>query len=313
MLRLQFARLGLLIVALSTSAANANLTTEIERGENLVASGKPAVALAVLEAANTKTGPTEFALSSRVNLALAQAQHQLGKIIRAIKHYSVAIELNPYSDDALYGRGLSFLQTGLYKKAVSDFNRVLAINPNRAIAYAQRGAAHQELHHAGRPLSDYSHAIGLNPKLVVAYHYRSNLYLYQGRFDAAAKDFARHEELEPNQPYVRIKGLISARRAGQTGDAWASLLQKTSNKDWPGKLVSLFTNRLSAKQLLAEIPTNPQSAGKRCEAYYYLGQHALLENEPTAAKKYFQRAIDTDAKNYSEYDAARAELWRLDG
>ncbi len=51
--------------------------------------------------------------------------------------------------------------------------------------------------------------------------------------------------------------------------------------------------------------------GRLCEAYYYLGEAALLQKDPGQAKKLFKASMDTGMHRYTEFAAAKAGLARL--
>ena len=61
----------------------------------------------------------------------------------------------------------------------------------------------------------------------------------------------------------------------------------------------------------AEHPDSNERRGRLCEAYFYLGQHALLAGRRRDARRLFQAVIDTGLTGFVEYHAAQAELRRM--
>ena len=65
---------------------------------------------------------------------------------KAIKSYSKAIRLNPYSANAYNKRGVSYQSTGQYDKAIQDYDEAIRLDPeNAASAYHNRGLAYEAL------------------------------------------------------------------------------------------------------------------------------------------------------------------------
>ncbi len=86
---------------------------------------------------------------------------------------------------------------------------------------------------------------------------------------------------------------------------------------WPGPVISLFLGKTTPKKVLAAArdPFLPKRAqlDLACEAYFYVGQYFLLRGESDEAVRLFRKALDTNATDFVEYDAAKVELERLGG
>jgi lipoprotein NlpI len=50
---------------------------------------------------------------------------------------------------------------------------------------------------------------------------------------------------------------------------------------------------------------------QHCEAFFYLAQHALLQNNKTEARRLFRQTRDTGVTNFVEYQQSAAELSRM--
>ena len=60
------------------------------------------------------------------------------------------------------------------------------------------------------------------------------------------------------------------------------------------------------------IDTDPKkNSEQHCEAYFYLGQRALLRGDQTEAIRLFKAAIETGVIRMVEYFGAQVELTRL--
>jgi lipoprotein NlpI len=60
----------------------------------------------------------------------------------------------------------------------------------------------------------------------------------------------------------------------------------------------------------AALSTKPKPGECRCEAHYYIGVRSLLNGDKEGAELHFRRCIETDVRNYNEYDLAKGELDR---
>jgi tetratricopeptide (TPR) repeat protein len=49
---------------------------------------------------------------------------------QALANYNKAIQLNPHSADAYYGRGNVYATMGIFDQAAKDFEKALKINPH---------------------------------------------------------------------------------------------------------------------------------------------------------------------------------------
>jgi lipoprotein NlpI len=54
-----------------------------------------------------------------------------------------------------------------------------------------------------------------------------------------------------------------------------------------------------------------KAAKQRCEAYFYLGQQALIAGQPDEARRLFQLALVPKLAGFTEYRGAQLELKRL--
>ncbi len=108
---------------------------------------------------------------------------------------------------------------------------------------------------------------------------------------------------------------LALERNGQDGRA--ALMQgaeKLNFGKWPGPLVWLYLGQTGASDVLtAAKDEDPRRENvKHCEAYFYLGQLALLDGRNDEARFLFDAAIKSGATNLIEHAAAKAELARLE-
>jgi len=62
-----------------------------------------------------------------------------------MEYFDKALAIDPYSDDALYNKGLLFISLGKYKEAMECFDKALAIDPNEIKVLMNKGASLHKL------------------------------------------------------------------------------------------------------------------------------------------------------------------------
>ena len=271
-----------------------------------------------------------------------------GQFDRALEDYDTAIGLKP-NDAILHNiRGAAFARIHRYDLAMADFETAMRLNPKYANAYARRGAVfgatnqhdrafadfqvalqlendntlvynHRGLLYASKgeydsALEDFGAALRVDPYVQVAYLNRGAAYSQLGQFNRAVPDFVRAIELKPADSVAVLWLYLARTRNGQ--DAMWELqqnLRRLNLKNWPGPVADLYLGTAMNDTILrATEDTDPMLyKDKRCKAYFYLGQHALLKGNPPEAIRFFRAALDGGSPISIEYLGAREELKRL--
>lgn len=84
--------------------------------------------------------------------------------LRAIEHYTKAIEQAPFVASHYYYRGLARHKLGQAVAAIDDFTKVLLLEPNWLAAYVFRGLSHLSNGEERQAREDYSSALSVNSK-----------------------------------------------------------------------------------------------------------------------------------------------------
>lgn len=163
----------------------------------------------------------------------------------AIAHFTHLIKINPDNDKAYVSRGLIHTIQGLYDKAIADFTKAIEINPNNDKAYMNRALVYAIQGLYDEATADSCKAIEINPRnsdLICAaleqirikrnsfdnrikeftklmklsktslfYAERGALYVIQGLYDEAIKDFTKaiRFNLKDYETYMN-RGLLYA-------------------------------------------------------------------------------------------------------
>ncbi len=71
--------------------------------------------------------------------------------------------------------------------------------------------------------------------------------------------------------------------------------------------------QISEEELFAAAKAvSPQkAAGQLCEAWYYAGEKKWLAGDHETAARYLRKCVETEQRDYVEYDFAKAELKAL--
>ena len=267
---------------------------------------------------------------------------------RAIQNFDQAIRLQPGFADALNNRGSAYDNKGDFEHGIADFNEAIRLNPgyalafkNRAMAYyltedydrsiqdcdqairltpadatlfRRRGSVYWGKKDYSKALEDYDRAVRLNPKDADSFRGRGITYFFLGQFDPAARDTALAAQLDPTDAYSALWLYLAQAKLGQ--DAKASLARNAAMlkaAQWPIPVVSLYLGSASSQDVLssAQDPNPRKDVFQRCEAYFYIGEDALLHGRKDEAKAMFEQAIATGVTSFYEYNGAIVELARM--
>ncbi|NEQ71611.1 MAG: serine protease [Okeania sp. SIO2C9] len=128
--------------------------------------------------------------------------------------------INPQSAEALYFRGISYLDQGDAWEAIANFNRALKKQPNNTPEiYFNMGIARSllvnphEITRNPNPIKDYTKAIELNPGYADAYYNRANAFYQNSLIYQKMADITRANE----QLQKAIKDLEKAAELYQQG------------------------------------------------------------------------------------------------
>ena len=264
----------------------------------------------------------------------------------AIRDFTAALNIAPANAVALEGRGVAFLQNNNAAAAVADFSALLASQPddvpsnervyflraNGRLQLADWPGADADYTHVlaqkpddaesllGRALArqfaadfagaeaDLSAILAAKPDAAQALATRGHVRFMAAKFEAAAADYMQALTL-PNAPAdLRLWHYLAVRRGGEDT---SRPLERMPLSAWPGPIAIYFFGGLTGNGLLALAQQSPDPAARLCEVYFYLGEAALLHDNPAEAAKLFRAALATKKERFTEYAAAAAELARI--
>ena len=248
------------------------------RGRAYEALNKDKLALADYTHA-IKTGTKNFdlyyrrALLYKKHKELKLADYDLGK----------AIQLNPNYQEAYSLRGVIEVKRGRYQQSIKDLNKAVELNPDDQQALQARAKAYLETEQLDKALADYNVLVNKfhtrNPEV---YMLRGKLFVSQGEYSKASKDFARTLRIDPGNDQALVE------------NAKVYLLRGRAQQSLP----------LSKKALVFN--------DKNWEAWYVRGKAYFDLNQLQNAEKYFDKSIELHPSAQAHYYRGRCRADRRD-
>jgi lipoprotein NlpI len=242
------------------------------------------------------------------------AYKKKGDFDRAIQDYDRALHLSPKDAETLTNRGNAYDEKGNFNRAIQDYDEALRLNPGYSTAFNNRGFAYSRKGDFDRALQDYDQAIRLDPRDTDAVGNRGLIHFYRGELAAAQPDFAKALELDPGDSETALWLYLTRAKAGQEARSELETnAAQLSLKAWPEQVINLYLGKATAEAVLsaAADPDARTDQKQHCEAYFYLGEYALIGGKNAEAKRLFQKAIATDLASSIEYIGAQQELKRM--
>ena len=239
----------------------------------------------------------------------------------AIKHYTVALQLNPDLAELYHNRGALQNLLGKPESAIADWDAALARNPDFAEAYFNRAGAKTTLEDFEGGIVDCNAAIERNPDAAPAYYNRAQARMGLKQYTEGIEDYdkALSVGLSKADAYgayynrALAKYLLGLDKAAQGDEAEAIRLYHAAIPDYtkaievapdPSLASRNYNNRGYAKYLIAEC----ESAHGNMEAARELYEAAMddsetaIERDRRNAYAYCTRAVIKVA--FDAYDAA---------
>ncbi len=248
---------------------------------------------------------------------LAVVESALGKYNAALKHYDLALALQPQHAEALSNRGNTLKALNRFEEALDSYDRALVVQPNYASALTNRGAVLFDLKRYDDALASYDRALALRPDDAGAIYNRAGTLHALKRFDEAIASYDRAIVLRPDFAEAhanRGNTLNELSRFGQALESFdraialrPSLVEALSNRGNTLNKLKRFNEALESYERALEL--QPDHAG----AHYNRGTTLLELKRYDEAVGCFDRAIALQPnypEAFSNRGAALCELGR---
>lgn len=130
--------------------------------------------------------------------SMGDALLSLGRVDEAIRHYDVALELNPDYYGAIVNLAVAYLDKGLVDRAIAQSRRAVNRKPNGYGAHVNLGLAYKRKGRTDEAIEEYRAAIRLNPDSAGSYNNLGLAYGSQGLLADAIQCYEKAVSLNPD-------------------------------------------------------------------------------------------------------------------
>ncbi len=251
-----------------------------------------------------------------------QLRQQKADPAGALADYELATKLDPSLSLAWSRVGDMLARKNEIPAALAAHRRALELDPKSATGFGLRGRTHRLAGNFQAELQDYEQALRFDPKYPFAQRGRAWALLILGRWSEAAAAFEKLQTAYPRKPdFDALNRWMALARAGRRGEGEAALAAAlegggfTGPDDWARHLAKFALGRLPEAALLARASSGEEGnqAGRRCEAWYYVGLIRLLSSDPAGAAQAWRNCRAENQPDFIEHNLAEMELKRLSG
>ena len=252
-------------------------------------------------------------------LTRANARVELGDMKGAGEDYDAAIAARPDAAYLLVERANYHMRAGEPDAAFDDIEAALLIEPDMPSAISARAIVHLDLGEVDEALSDADLTIKLDAKPSGGHiALRGTIRHIKGDLAGAIADYREAAKLDPTEPFDPLLLFLALGEAGKPAegkDALRDLLKRWPTTEWPAPLALYLIGESSDAALKQAATTGTEVLRKYQDFdwHFYLGAAAMIKGDKKKARDYFQHVVDTDMRQFLEYNLARVFLERLGG
>lgn len=233
-----------------------------------------------------------------------------GPVARAAR----ALAADPRSIDRIIALGSAQAGARQMREAVETFTRGLAIHPNNALLLRWRGHRYLSLREFDKAMADLDRAASLDSSIYGIWYHRGIVRFVRGDFDGAAADFARALPLAPDPGELAGSTdwrWMSLARAGRADEARAFLARRPDSL--PTTVAYATRLRLYRGEIAPEaVVTAADTADVQLATLAFgLGNWYLTRGDSTAARRWFQRAVQSGGWPAFGFILAEVQLRRM--
>lgn len=252
-------------------------------------------------------------------LTRANARVELGDMDGAKEDFDAAVKARKDNAYLLVERANYQLRAGTHEKAFKDIKAALKIEPDMPAALNVRAIIHLDLGEVDKALADANRAISLDSRPSSSHiALRGMIHHMKGNIDAAITDYREAQRLNPTEPFDALMLYIALGEVGRMEEAkegLSRLLKRWPTTEWPSPLAMHLLGQNSQADLKKAAQTGTEVLRKYQDFdwHFYLGAQAMLQGDAKKARTYFEYVVDTNMRQFLEYNLARVFLERLGG
>ena len=226
--------------------------------------------------------------------------------LKAIEHYSKAIELNPRLAGVYNNRGTAYSSKGEFDRAIADYDKEIELNPECAEAYNNRGADYHSKGEFDRAIKNYDKAIELNPECARFYYNRGIIYSGKGELGRAIADYDKAIELNPEYVKAYYNRGVAYSRKGEFDHAiknYNKVIElNPKNADAYNNRGTAYSSKGEFDRAIADYDKTIELNPKNADAYNNRGTAYSSKGEFDRAIADYDKTIELNPKNAEVYN-----------
>ena len=236
----------------------------------------------------------------------------------AIKIARAALEASPRSITRIIDLGVAQSGARQFREAIATFTRGLQIEPNNALLLRWRGHRYLSVRDFDRAHADLTRGGQIDPTIYGIWYHLGVVQYLRGDFADAAASFAKAQPIAPDAG--ELQGSIdwlwmSLSRAGRGDEAKAMLDRKLDQRADFKPVINAYTRRLQLYRgeiVPGAVVTNADTDEVQIATLAYgLGNWYLVRGDKAAARKWFERSVQSGGWPGFGFIVAEEELRRL--
>ena len=232
------------------------------------------------------------------------AHMRLGAPQRAIEDYHTALALNPVSASAWLRQAIAQRELNQFDAALESLERTIELSPLKSNGFRERGYTRLILGNYLGAREDLDRALEVAPADAGVRALRGVVHYLSGRWREARADFDHAEQLSFEYDYLRVWQVLTSMRAGaespETTPGLAADMKFLDHQQWPYPLLSHLAGNSRLETVVAAVH-GPEGEAGHPEAFFYLGELALIRKDSKLARKYLARAASLGVRNAERY------------
>jgi lipoprotein NlpI len=205
-----------------------------------------------------------------------------------------------------------------FEGASTDFEKAIQLNPKSALAFFGRAFLKEKRGDDPGALADFNRAVELSPQFAETYASLGLLQYNLSDWRPALENLRKALALGSLTDDPRFYIWLIQSQSGKTDDAKKELetflnsLQGEKATNWTASIGHFLIGDLPEDEFLNQATTKAKRPsaikGQICESFYYAGMKHKLAGDKQGAADLFQKCLDTGDDNSFGYMSAKVEL-----
>jgi lipoprotein NlpI len=233
----------------------------------------------------------------------------------ALEKFNSFIEKNPNYHTAYYLKSQIYIIQGKKQEAIKELKKAAEhIKNNKKLKISfiiKQAILLKEQGEYKRAIKTIDTAIQIDPENRDILTMQGITYFYAGNYKKAAELFAESYKLNPDDIYIPLWKYISLKKIHLNHKNKFAELADTLNGDkWPIPIIRYYAGKITLSECIRQTKSKSKKREneKKCEAYYFIGEFLILNNQKDEGVKLLKKCIECDIQNFREYQAAKLEL-----